>query len=73
MSRGRTGKSSASSAGTEKILYNRCSYQVEVMVGTNASTNKYHNFYNSTVLAISRVRVDCATKVGDLVARFVDK
>ena len=42
------------------------------MVGTNASTNKKHKFYKSTVQAISRGVGDCVTKVGDLCAHFVD-
>ena len=42
------------------------------MIGTNASTNEKHKFYNSTVQAISRVGEDCATKVGALCAHFVD-
>ena len=39
MSRGRIGKMFASPCGTEKILWNRCSYQVSEMVGTNAYKN----------------------------------
>ena len=42
------------------------------MVGTNASTNENHKFYNSSVQAISRGGGDCATKVGALCDRFVD-
>ena len=42
------------------------------MVGTNASTNEKHKFYNSTVQAFSRGEIYCATKVGTLCARFVD-
>ena len=65
-------KISTSTGGTETILWNRCSYQVPSMVGTNASTNENHKFYNSTVRAISRGGGDCATKVGSLCAHFVD-
>ena len=72
MSRGRIGKSSASPGGTETIVWNRCSYQVPAMVGTNSSKNENHKFYNSTVQAISRGGADCATKVGAICARFVD-
>ena len=42
------------------------------MVGTNTSTNEKHNFYNSTVQAISRGGGDCATKVGYHCSCFVD-
>ena len=42
------------------------------MVGTNASTNKKHKFYNSKVQAISIGGGDCATKVGALCVYFVD-
>ena len=72
MSRGRTGRSSAYPGGTETIVSNICSYQVPAKVGTNASTNENHKFYNSTVQAISRGGLDCATKVGTLCAHFVD-
>ena len=40
------------------------------MVGTNASTNENHKFYNSTVQAISIGGGDCATNFGDLCACF---
>ena len=72
MSQGRTGKSSASPGGTETIVRNRYSYQVPSMVGTNASKNEKHKFYNSTVQAISRGGGYFATKVGALCANFVD-
>ena len=42
------------------------------MVGTNDYTNENNKFYNSTVQAISRGGVDCATKVGALCAHFID-
>ena len=42
------------------------------MVGTNASKNEKHKFYNSTVQDISRGGGDCATNVGSLCAFFVD-
>ena len=42
------------------------------MVGTNASTNEKHKFYNSTLHAISRRGGDCATNVGALCDHFVD-
>ena len=58
--------------GTGTISWYRYPYQVPAMVGTNASTNEKNEFYNSTVQAISREGGDCATKVGDLCARFVD-
>ena len=66
MSRGRTGKISASLGGTEKIVWNRYPYQFPAMVGTNASTKQKYKFYSSTVQAISRGVVDCTTKVGAL-------
>ena len=72
MSQGRIGKSSASPGGTEIIPRNICSYQVPTMSGTNVSTNKNRNFYNSTVQTISRGGGYCATKVGSICARFVD-
>ena len=72
MSRGSTGKSSASQGGTETIVWERCSYQVPEIVGKNASKNENHNFYNSTVQAISRGGGDCTTKVGAICAHFVD-
>ena len=40
------------------------------MVGTNSSTNKKHNLYNSTVQAISIGGLDCTTKVGALCDHF---
>ena len=72
MSQGRIGKISTSPGGTETTVCKKISYQVPAMVGTNASTNEKHNFYNSTVQAISREGVDYATKVGSICARFVD-
>ena len=42
------------------------------MVGTNASTNRKHKFYNSKVQAISIGGVDCAKKFRSIRARFVD-
>ena len=42
------------------------------MVGTNASTNKKHKFFKSTIQDISRRGGDCYTKVGALCACFVD-
>ena len=71
MSQLRTRKSSTSPGGTETIVWNSYSYQVPEMVGTNASTNEKHKFYNSIVQAISGGGGDCATKVGALCARFV--
>ena len=72
MSRGRTGKISASLGGTETIVWNIYLYQVPDTVGTNSSTNENHKFYNSTVLAISRGEGYFSSKVGDLCAHFVD-
>ena len=54
------------------MVWNRCSYQVPVMVGNNASTNKNHKFYNSTVKDISRVGGYYTTKARALCARFFD-
>ena len=71
MSRGRIGKISTFPGGNETIVRNICSYQVPAMVGTNASTNKKHKFYNSTLQAISRGGGDCAKKVGSLYAFFL--
>ena len=42
------------------------------MVGTNASKNENHTFYNSTVQAISRGGGDCSIKVGAMCDCFVD-
>ena len=53
MIQGRTGKSSASPGKTETIVWNRYSYLIPAMVGTNASTNENHKFYNSTVQVVS--------------------
>ena len=63
MSIGRIGKISASPGETETIVWDRRSYQVSSTVGTNASTNEKHKFYNSTVQAISRGGGYCATKI----------
>ena len=71
MIQGRTGNISASPGGAYTIVCNRYSYQVPDMVGTNASTNKNHKLYNSTVQEISRGGGDWATKVGALCDRFV--
>ena len=71
MSQGSTGKSSASPGETKTIVWNRCSYQVPAMIGTNTSTNENQNFYDSKVQAISTGGGDCATKVGSICARFV--
>ena len=49
MVQGRTGNSSVSPGGAETIVWNIYSYHVPAMVGTNASANKKHKFYNSTV------------------------
>ena len=43
-SQGRPGRSADSSGGTEILSWNRSYYQFQLMVGTNASTNKKHNF-----------------------------
>ena len=72
MIQGSIGKSSASPGGTETIVRNICSYQVPSMVETNASTNKKHKLYNSTVQSISIGGGYCTTKVGTLCARFFD-
>ena len=40
------------------------------MVGTNASTNKNHKFYNSMVYTILRIGGDFATKFGALCVLF---
>ena len=73
MSQGRTVKSSGCPGGTETIVWNVYSYLVPAMVGTNASTNEKHKFYNSTVQAISRGGEDLYAKFGALCACFVDK
>ena len=49
MIQGRPTKSAASSGGTNTLFWNRCSYQVPVMVETNDSTNDKHKFYNVIV------------------------
>ena len=72
MSQGRTENSSASPGGDETIVWNRHFYQVPAMVGTNAYANEKHNFYDSTLQAISRGLGDCATKVVVMCACFVD-
>ena len=46
-------KISTSPGGTEKIVWNRCSYQVPAMVGTNNSTKENQKLYNPKVQAIS--------------------
>ena len=71
MSQGRTGKSSASWGGSEKIVWNRYLYQVPYMVGTNAYTNENHKFYSSKVQGISILGGYCATEVGAICACFV--
>ena len=65
-------KISASFRGTKTVVWNRCSYQVPAMVGTNASTNENNKFYNSTVQAISRGGGDCSTKFVSLFANYFD-
>ena len=72
MIRGRIGKSSASPGGNETIVWNGCSYQIPAMVGTNASINKNHKFYNSMVQVIWIGGEYCTIKVRSLCARFVD-
>ena len=67
---GRNGKSSSSIGRDGTIVRNSYSYNVPNMFGKNASTNKNHKFYNSTVQAISIGGVDCATKVGSLCDPF---
>ena len=62
MIQGRNKKSSAYSEGNKTMVYNIYSYQVPGMVGRNASTNENHNFYKSTVQAISMGRY-CATNI----------
>ena len=42
----RTVKIFASPGGTETIVWNIYSYQVQAMVGTNEYTNEKHKFYN---------------------------
>ena len=63
MIQGRIGKRSTSSWGNETIVRIICSYQDPYMVGIDASTNKKHKFFNSTVQDIYRGGGDCATKV----------
>ena len=72
MIRGRLSKSPAFPGGTEPVVRKIFSYQVPDMVGTNASTNENHNFYNSTPNAISRGRGNYVTSFGSLCACFVD-
>ena len=55
-------KNTAYNVVTEKLVWNKCSYQVPVRVVINASTKK-HRFYNSTVQEISRGGGNCAAKV----------
>ena len=64
-------KISISLGNTETIVWNRCSYWVPEMVGTNAST-KNNELYNSIVQVVSRGGGDCATKVGAVCTRFVN-
>ena len=59
-------KQFASPGGTKTIVWNRCSYKVPVMVGTDDSINKNHKFYNSTVQAIPRGVGYYSTKVVSL-------
>ena len=42
------------------------------MVLTTSFTKTNYKFYNSEVQEISKVEVDCTTKVGSLCDRFVD-
>ena len=72
MSQGRTENSSASPGGDETIVWNIYLYQIPYMVGTNAYTNEKHNFYASTLQAISVGEGDCSTKVVVMCACFVD-
>ena len=65
-------KISASTGGTETIVWNRCSYQVPAMVWTNAYKNENHKLYNSTVQSISRGVGYCAKFVGVMCVHFVD-
>ena len=51
--------------GMKTLVQNRSSYQVLVMVGTNAYTNKNHKFYNASVHAISWRGGYCATNIGE--------
>ena len=44
MSRGSTRKMSASSGGNEAVVWNRCSYQVPEIVGSNYTTKKRTSF-----------------------------
>ena len=73
MSQERTGKSHSCSGVTETVVRNRCWYQVPEIVGTNASTNENHKFYNSKVQAISRGGVYCAIEVGALCIHFLSR
>ena len=62
MSLARIGKSLASYGITETVLWDRYLHQVPEMVGTIASTNEKHNFYNSMGLLLLLRGGDCATK-----------
>ena len=58
--------------GTEPFQWNRYSYQVPMQIGTDASVNDKHKFFNATLQAIARGGGDYSTKVGALCARFPD-
>ena len=51
-SKGRNWNRPDSQGGTGTIVWNVYSYQVQYMVGKNASTNENHKFYNSIVQAV---------------------
>ena len=53
------------------LVWSGCSYQVPVMVCTNAPTNEKHKFYNATVQTISIGGVECATNIVSLCAQFL--
>ena len=62
----------ASYRGAETLVWNRCSYQVPVMVGTNYSMDEKHIFYNTTVQSNFQGGGYCSTKVVEICAYFVD-
>ena len=72
MSLGSTVKISAFPGGSETIVWNRCSYQVPAMVGTNDFTNENNKFYNSTVQVISIGVGNYTTNFGSMCDYFVD-
>ena len=72
MIQGNNGKISTSFGVTETVVWNRCSYHVPEIVGTNASRNKKHIFTTKWCRPFQEVGYTAPLRSYPCVTIFVD-